>query len=107
LQWVVTIYTLMFSVLLLFAGTLSDRVGAHKAYAAGMVLFLLALAAYGLAPTLPVLIGARSLHPPPAERKASAAVHIGSTTVLTACQRDVARRARQGGTWETVPTSPR
>jgi MFS transporter, DHA2 family, methylenomycin A resistance protein len=50
LQWVVTIYTLMFSVLLLlFAGTLSDRVGAHRAYAAGMVLFLLALAAYGLA----------------------------------------------------------
>jgi MFS transporter, DHA2 family, methylenomycin A resistance protein len=50
LQWVVTIYTLMFSVLLLlFAGTLSDRVGAHRAYAAGMVLFLLALAVYGLA----------------------------------------------------------
>jgi MFS family permease len=38
----------MFSVLLLFAGTLSDRAGAHRAYAAGMVLFLLALAAYGL-----------------------------------------------------------
>lgn len=104
-----TIYMLMCSVLLLlFAGTLSDRVGAHQAYAAGMVLLLLALAAYGLAPTLPVLIGARSLHPPPAERKASTAVHIGSTTVLTAChQRDVARRARQGATWETVPTSPR
>jgi GrpB-like predicted nucleotidyltransferase (UPF0157 family) len=34
-------------------------------------------------------------------------VHIGSTTVLTACRRDVARRARLGGTWETVSTSPR
>jgi MFS transporter, DHA2 family, methylenomycin A resistance protein len=53
LQWVVTTCTLMFSVLLLFAGTLSDRVGAHQAYAAGMVLFLLALVACGLAPTLP------------------------------------------------------
>jgi MFS transporter, DHA2 family, methylenomycin A resistance protein len=53
LQWVVTTYTLMFSVLLLSAGTLSDRVGAHQAYAAGLLLFLLALAACGLAPTLP------------------------------------------------------
>jgi hypothetical protein len=65
LQWVVTIYTLMFSVLLLFARTLSDRVGAHQAYAAGMVLFLLALAACGLAATLPVLIGARFTSPTP------------------------------------------
>jgi len=57
LPWVVTIYTLMFSALQLSADTLSDRVGVHQAYGAGLVLFLLVSAACGLAPTLPVLIG--------------------------------------------------
>jgi DHA2 family methylenomycin A resistance protein-like MFS transporter len=59
LQWVVTGYTLTFSALLLFAGTLSDRVGARRAYALGMGLFVLASAACGFAPSLGVLIAAR------------------------------------------------
>lgn len=50
LQWVVTGYTLMFSALILFAGTFSERIGAKRAYGAGMVLFVLASAACGLAP---------------------------------------------------------
>ncbi len=59
LQWVVTGYTLTFSALILFAGTLSDRIGARHGYALGMVVFALASAACGLAPDLAVLIGAR------------------------------------------------
>jgi DHA2 family methylenomycin A resistance protein-like MFS transporter len=59
LQWVVTGYTLMFSALILFAGTSSDRIGAKRAYGAGMVLFVLASAACGLAPDLGTLIAAR------------------------------------------------
>ena len=42
LQWVVTGYTLMFSALLLFGGTLSDRIGSRRAYGYGMVLFVAA-----------------------------------------------------------------
>ena len=52
-------YTLMFSTLQLFSGTLSDRVGARRAYGIGMVLFVLASFACGLAPTLGVLIAGR------------------------------------------------
>jgi DHA2 family methylenomycin A resistance protein-like MFS transporter len=59
LQWIVTGYTLMFSTLQLFSGTLSDRVGARRAYGIGMVLFVLASFACGLAPTLSVLIAGR------------------------------------------------
>ncbi|PRZ39066.1 DHA2 family methylenomycin A resistance protein-like MFS transporter [Antricoccus suffuscus] len=59
LQWVVTGYTLSFSALLLFAGTFSDRVGARSAYRTGMVVFVLASAACGLAPSLALLVGAR------------------------------------------------
>lgn len=59
LQWVVTGYTLMFSALLLFAGTLSDRVGARRAYGMGMALFVVASFICGIAPSLGVLIAGR------------------------------------------------
>jgi DHA2 family methylenomycin A resistance protein-like MFS transporter len=59
LQWVVTGYTLTFSALILFAGTLSDRIGARRAYGVGIVLFAIASAGCGLAPSLGVLIAAR------------------------------------------------
>ena len=59
LQWVVTGYTLAFSALQLFAGSVADRVGARRAYGAGMVLFVAASVLCGLAPTLPVLVAAR------------------------------------------------
>lgn len=59
LQWVVTGYTLTFSALILFAGTLSDRIGARSAYAVGMVVFVAASVACGLAPNLGILVAAR------------------------------------------------
>lgn len=59
LQWIVSGYTLMFSALLLFGGTVADRVGSRSAYRWGMVLFVLASVACGFAPSLPVLIIAR------------------------------------------------
>lgn len=42
LQWVVDGYTLLFAALLLSAGALSDRVGARRAFGAGIGLFVLA-----------------------------------------------------------------
>jgi MFS family permease len=57
---VVTGYTLTFSALILFAGTLSDRIGARRAWGIGMVLFAAASAVCGLA-RLGTLIGARLL----------------------------------------------
>jgi DHA2 family methylenomycin A resistance protein-like MFS transporter len=59
LQWIVTGYTLMFSTLLLFAGTFSDRIGARRVYGIGMSLFVVASFACGLAPTLGLLIAGR------------------------------------------------
>jgi DHA2 family methylenomycin A resistance protein-like MFS transporter len=51
LQWVVDGYTLMFAALLLSAGALSDRAGARRAFGAGLLVFLVASAACGLAPS--------------------------------------------------------
>src|ERR687884_2334850 len=42
LQWVVDGYTLMFAALLLTSGALSDRVGARRAFTAGLVVFVVA-----------------------------------------------------------------
>jgi MFS transporter, DHA2 family, methylenomycin A resistance protein len=59
LQWIVTGYTLTFSALQLFAGSIADRLGARRAYGLGMAVFILASLLCGLAPTLPVLVAAR------------------------------------------------
>ncbi|MFE4194861.1 MFS transporter [Paenarthrobacter sp. NPDC056912] len=58
-QWIVDGYTLMFASLLLFAGTLSDRIGAKRAFTFGLVLFVVASAACASAPVLWALVLAR------------------------------------------------
>src|SRR5207249_6971070 len=57
--WVLDGYTLMFATLLLSAGALADRVGARRAFAGGLVVFGVASAACGLAPSLTALVLAR------------------------------------------------
>ena len=59
LEWIVDGYVVVFSALLLSSGTLSDRVGASRALAAGFIGFTLASTACGLAPALPFLLAAR------------------------------------------------
>ncbi len=94
LQWVVTIYTLMFSALLLCAGTVSDRVGARRAYGAGMGLFVVASAACGLAPTLPVLIGTRLM-----QGLGAALITPTSLALIREAYDDPTRRARAIALW--------
>src|SRR5947207_14598454 len=48
LSWVVDGYTLMFAALLLWAGALSDRIGARRGFAAGLALFVAASVACGV-----------------------------------------------------------
>jgi DHA2 family methylenomycin A resistance protein-like MFS transporter len=59
LQWVVDGYTLMLAALLLSAGSISDRIGARRAFGVGLAVFLVASAACGLAPNLSLLVVAR------------------------------------------------
>ncbi len=94
LQWVVDGYTLMFAALLLSAGSLSDRVGARRAFGAGMVVFVIASAACGLAPTLPTLVAARLV-----QGSAAAALMPASMALVSHAYPDPARRARALGLW--------
>lgn len=59
LQWIVDGYTLAFAALLLSAGALADRIGARQAFGLGLIVFVLASAACGFAPTLGALVVAR------------------------------------------------
>ncbi|UXY17757.1 DHA2 family efflux MFS transporter permease subunit [Streptomyces cynarae] len=94
LAWVVDAYTLMFAALLLSAGALSDRIGARKAFAGGLTLFVTASVACGLAPSLPVLIAARMV------QGIGAAVTMPTSMALVRqAFPDLARRARAVGVW--------
>jgi EmrB/QacA subfamily drug resistance transporter len=94
LQWVVDGYTLMFAALLLTAGSLSDRLGAKRAFAGGMVLFVLASVACGVAPALGLLVGARFL-----QGAAAAAMMPASMALIRQTYHEPPERARAVGIW--------
>jgi len=59
LQWTVTGYLLTAAALLLVAGALADRYGRRRVLVCGLALTLVASVACAVAPSFPVLIGAR------------------------------------------------
>jgi EmrB/QacA subfamily drug resistance transporter len=94
LQWVVAGYTLMFAALLLSAGSLSDRIGAQRAYAYGLAVFVLASADCGLAPTLGVLIAARLV-----QGSAAAVMMPASMALIRQAFPDPVARGRAVAIW--------
>ncbi|GAB3615058.1 MFS transporter [Humibacter ginsengisoli] len=96
LQWVVDGYTLMFAALLLSTGSLTDRIGAGRAFGVGVALFAVASIACGAAPNLGVLIVARFV------QGIGAAVVMPSSMALIRHAFDDARtRARAVAVWAT------
>ncbi|MGW3983039.1 DHA2 family efflux MFS transporter permease subunit [Streptomyces mirabilis] len=94
LQWVVDGYTMMFAALLLSAGALSDRIGARRAFAAGLALFVVASVACGLAPSFGALVAARFV------QGAGAAVTMpASMALIRHAYPDAAKRARAVAVW--------
>jgi DHA2 family methylenomycin A resistance protein-like MFS transporter len=94
LQWVVDAYTLMFAALLLSAGTLSDRIGASRAFGAGVAVFTVASAACAMAPGLGELIAARLI-----QGSAAAIMLPSSLALVRQAFPDAATRARAIALW--------
>ncbi|MGW3813482.1 MFS transporter [Streptomyces sp. NPDC005046] len=94
LQWIVDAYTLMFAALLLSAGTLSDRIGASRAFGAGVAVFTVASAACGLAPGLGELIAARLI-----QGSAAAIMLPSSLALVRQAFPDAAERTRAIALW--------
>ncbi|MFD4857512.1 MFS transporter [Streptomyces atratus] len=100
LQWVVDAYTIAFAALLLSTGAFSDRIGATRAYTAGIALFTLASVACGLAPNLPALIGFRVV------QGIAAAVVLPTTLALVRqAYSDPAQRGRAVSLWAAGGTT--
>jgi MFS transporter, DHA2 family, methylenomycin A resistance protein len=94
LQWVVSAYTIAFAALILTAGSLGDRIGAKRVFVAGFLLFTIASALCGVAPSLATLIAAR------AGQGVGAAVLVPcSLTLLNHTFSDPDDRARAVGLW--------
>ncbi len=94
LQWVVDSYTLMFAALLLTSGSLSDRLGARRAFGAGMAVFVLASVVCGLAPSISLLIAARFM-----QGAAAAAMMPASMALIRQAFPDAKARGRAVGMW--------
>src|SRR5579863_10689507 len=61
LQWTVDAYTLVLASLVILAGSTADRVGRRRVFQIGLVGFSAGSLLCALAPSLPLLIGARVL----------------------------------------------
>jgi MFS transporter, DHA2 family, methylenomycin A resistance protein len=95
LQWTVDAYFLAFAVLLLSAGSLSDRWGARRAFVSGFIVFSAASLACGIAPSVAALIAARAV------QGVGAALLVPCSLALLsgACGSDAGARARAVGLW--------
>ena len=96
-QWVLTLYTLVFASLLLNAGALCDRWGARRTFLIGFALFTLASLACGAAPAWPALLIAR------AGQGAGAALLTPATlSIIQAAYPERGDRARAIGWWSAA-----
>ncbi len=94
LQWVVDGYTLMFAALLLAAGAFSDRTGARRGFTVGLLVFVAASAACGLAPSLGALVAARFV-----QGSAAAVMMPASMALIGQAYPNPSRRARAVAIW--------
>lgn len=97
LQWIAGAYTLVFASLLLSAGALSDRYGARGMFSVGLVEFVLASLACGIAPDLSYLIAARA-----AQGVGAAFMLPSSMALLAAAYPSPAERGRAMAVWGGV-----
>ncbi|MGB0386526.1 MAG: MFS transporter [Ardenticatenaceae bacterium] len=95
-QWIIDIYILMLAALLLIGGVLGDRYGRVRVYAIGMVIFVVASAAGGLAQTVGQMVAARAI-----QGIGGALLVPGGLAVLNATVAPE-RRGRLIGTWGSL-----
>src|SRR6266404_7321433 len=92
-QWVVESYALFLAALLLIGGSLGDRYGRRKIFAAGVVLFSVASAWCGLAPNILQLIVARGF------QGIGGALLVPGSLALISANFPEKTRGRAIGTW--------
>jgi DHA2 family methylenomycin A resistance protein-like MFS transporter len=97
LQWVVDGYTVVLASVLLLSGTISDRIGARRAFQAGLLLFGVASLGCAMAPSLGVLVTVRMV-----QGLGGALLIPSSLALIRAAYPDDAARAKAIGVWGAV-----
>lgn len=100
LEWVIDGYTVILASLLLLGGTLSDRLGARRAFQAGLLLFGLASLGCALAGTVQILVAVRML-----QGVGGALLIPSSLALIQAAYVDGSQRAKAIGIWGAVGAS--
>ncbi len=93
LSWVINGYGVVFAAALIPAGRLADRIGRRRLFLAGIVVFLVASAGCGLAPTPAVLIAARVV------QALGAAAVVPTSLALLLPEFPLAQRATATSIW--------
>jgi EmrB/QacA subfamily drug resistance transporter len=96
MQWVINAYTLCMSALLLIGGAAADRFGRRKLFFLGLITFMLASIACGLAPDISALISARVI------QGAGAGLLIPCSLAIIGAAFDQGERDAAIGIWSSV-----
>jgi EmrB/QacA subfamily drug resistance transporter len=97
LQWTVGAYTVVMAALLLFSGSMADRVGRRRTFVVGLGVFSAASLLCSLAPTVELLVVFRVLHAAGALMMNPVAMSIIANTFTDPCE-----RAQAVGVWGAV-----
>src|SRR5919202_1606468 len=93
LSWILNAYNIVFAALLVPAGRLADRLGRRRTFIAGLLTFLAASVVAGVAPSVPVLVGARVV------QAAGAAALVPTSLALLLPEFPLQQRATATGIW--------
>jgi EmrB/QacA subfamily drug resistance transporter len=97
LQWTVGAYTVVMASLLMFSGSMADRLGRRRTFVLGLTVFLVASLLCGLAPSVGLLVAFRVLQAVGASMMNPVAMSIITNTFT-----DPRERAQAVGVWGAV-----
>ena len=98
-QWTVNAYTLMLAALILTGGALGDLYGRRRVFGLGVVVFAVASVVCGLAPSLGVLLAARTV------QGVGGALLIPGSLAMIGASFDDAGRGRAVGLWSAATSA--
>lgn len=97
--WIVNVYQLVLSALLLVGGSLGDHYGRKRVYSIGIGIFVVASIACGFAPTSEILIAARAV------QGIGGAMMVPGSLAIISAYFDSGTRGRAIGLWSAIVTA--
>jgi EmrB/QacA subfamily drug resistance transporter len=97
LQWTIDAYTVVMASLLMFAGSMADRLGRKRTFVVGLMVFSLASLLCSLAPSIEFLVAARVL-----QAVGGSMMNPVAMSIITNTFTDPRERAQAVGIWGSV-----